>query len=172
MDWAIETAPNPAVLRVHTTVQLTARTIETCPPKAAAAPLDRLPTLEGIRTVDLHRYHARVNLLPGADPGSVVAATAAALRAVWGVPLDLSAHAEELPRAFAIDPAARVQRERVVAESEEMARSDPVARALFGVVGVAEAIVGGGLALVRLGRLFAWRDVEPAVRAALIPPHG
>ena len=32
MTWALERAPNPRVIRVHTTVELTRATIEKCPP--------------------------------------------------------------------------------------------------------------------------------------------
>ena len=47
-----------------------------------------------------------------------------------------------------------------VAESAEMAERsrEPTLVALFGVHGVAEAILGEGLVLVRLGRLFRWHD--------------
>jgi len=38
---------------------------------------------------------------------------------------------------------------------------------VFEVRGVVEAIAGDGLVLVRLGRLFAWDDVEDEVSAAL-----
>jgi hypothetical protein len=54
-----------------------------------------------------------------------------------------------------------------VAESRQMAAGEPILEALFGVEGVAEAIVGDGMVLVRVGRLFRWDDVEPDVRAAL-----
>ena len=39
--------------------------------------------------------------------------------------------------------------------------------ALFAVEGVAEAIAGKGLVLVRLGRLFRWDECSDAVVAAL-----
>jgi hypothetical protein len=48
-----------------------------------------------------------------------------------------------------------------------MARSQPVLRAAFLAPGVAEAILTEGVVQVRLGRLFAWDQVEEAVRKAL-----
>ena len=58
---------NPSVLRVHTTEELTDRTIVTCPPAIPPAPLERLLALPRVRTLNLHRYQCRVNLRPGAD---------------------------------------------------------------------------------------------------------
>ncbi|MGH2724424.1 MAG: hypothetical protein ACRDI0_09215, partial [Actinomycetota bacterium] len=60
---------------------------------------------------------------------------------------------------------------RVVAESREMAGGDAVALALFDVQGVVEVVLGRGMALVRLGRLFRWsavlqRDVVRALTLA------
>ena len=66
--WALSRATNPAVLRLHTTLELTAATIETCPPSEPPHPLDRLLEIRGIRSMDLHRHVARLNLLPGSDP--------------------------------------------------------------------------------------------------------
>lgn len=54
-----------------------------------------------------------------------------------------------------------------MAESLQMAGSQPMLRALFGVPGVAEAILEPGHVLVRLGRLFSWTEVEDDVRRAL-----
>jgi len=54
-----------------------------------------------------------------------------------------------------------------VAESAEMAAGRDLLVRLFTVAGVREAILGDGLALVRIGRLFTWTAVEPEVTAAL-----
>jgi hypothetical protein len=162
--WAIESTPNPSVLRVHTRVELTARTIETCPPAEAPPPLDGLVLLEGVRALDLHRYRARINLLPGADSGSIRAAAARSLADAWGPALP-SAAVEDLPRAFAVD----YHGGRVVAESMQMAGSVPVAAALFTVDGVAEVVLANGLAMVTLGRLFSWYETEPLILEALRP---
>jgi hypothetical protein len=59
---ALERAANPTVLRLRTTVQLTGRTIETCPPAFTPRPLGLLLEIPGVRSVDLHRYLARLNL--------------------------------------------------------------------------------------------------------------
>src|ERR671918_1844685 len=65
--WALEEGRNPSVLLLHTTVELTRATIEPCPPARAPWPLDRLLSIPGIRSMDLHRYRARLNLAPGTD---------------------------------------------------------------------------------------------------------
>ena len=59
--------------------------------------------------------------------------------------------------------------DRQVAESLEMAEAhgDAMLMALFAVEGVAEAIAGKDLVLVRLGRLFRWDECSDAVMAAL-----
>ena len=49
------------------------------------------------------------------------------------------------------------------------ASHESVLIALFAVEGVTEAIAGEDLVLVRLGRLFRWEDVEPAVGVAIRP---
>jgi hypothetical protein len=49
-----------------------------------------------------------------------------------------------------------------------MAEPNRIAAALFAIEGVAEVIVGDGLALVGLGRLFRWSDLEPVVTGALV----
>ena len=54
--WALSRATNPAVLRLHTTLELTPATIETCPPSEPPHPLDRLLEIRGIRSMDLHRH--------------------------------------------------------------------------------------------------------------------
>jgi hypothetical protein len=64
--WALERAANPTVLRLHTTVQATGRTIETCPP--AFQPLRQPLAIPAVRSVDMHRYLARLNLTADADP--------------------------------------------------------------------------------------------------------
>lgn len=159
--WALDGAPNPAVLRLHVTQELTDHTIVTCPPGDPRPPLDQLLGIEGVRSIDLHRYRARLNLVPTAARGAVISATTALLRQAWGDPAPLLI--EELPRAFEV----RHGGPRQVAESLQMAEDEPVLEVLFEVAGVAEAIAGDGLVLVRLGRLFRWDDVQRAVQAAL-----
>lgn len=159
--WVLEDAANPSVIRLHVDVELTAETIVTCPPGQAPAPLDALLLLEGLRTIDLHRYRARLNLEPGAGRANVWDEVEAALAAAWGEAEALPI--EELPRAFEIEHG----RPRAVAESLSMAGDHSMLAALFSVDGVAEAIVGEGIALVRLGRLFRWDAAEDPVREAL-----
>jgi len=159
--WALEQPANPSVIRVHVDHQLTDRTIVTSPPAEIARPLAGLLELDAVRTVDLHRYHARVNLAHGADRAAASAHVSDILRAAWGAHADDGAESD--PRAFEIDYAGP----RVVAESAEMAAGRELLVRLFTVVGVREAILGEGLALVRIGRLFTWATVEPAVTAAL-----
>jgi hypothetical protein len=166
MRWAVETVPNPAVLLLHTSEELTDRTILTCPPAVPPAPLDRLLALPQVRTLDLHRYRCRLNLTPGTT-ASVVAGTAErSLHAAWGASQPLPP--QEEPRAFAI----RREGPRVVAESPEMAGVEAVAVALFGVQGVVEVVLGWGMALVRLGRLFSWATVQGDVVRALTLARG
>lgn len=62
LRWALERAPNPRVIRVHTTVELTPATIERCPPATLPEGLRSTLALDGVRSVDLHRYRARLNL--------------------------------------------------------------------------------------------------------------
>lgn len=159
--WALEHPANPTVLRVHVDQQLTDRTIVTGPPAEIARPLGGLLELDAVRTVDLHRYHARVNLVHGADRDATAGHVGDILRAAWGDPTDDGAEPD--PRAFEIDYSGP----RVVAESAEMAAGRDLLARLFTVVGVREAILGDRLALVRIGRLFTWAAVEPAVTAAL-----
>jgi len=159
--WALERPANPAVLRIHVDHQLTDRTIVTSPPAEIARPLAGLLELEAVRTVDLHRYHARVNLAYGADRDDAVGHVVDILDAAWG--RESSDGSESDPRAFEIDYVGP----RVVAESAEMAAGRDLLVRLFTVAGVREAILGDGLALVRIGRLFTWAAVEPAVTAAL-----
>ncbi len=164
MRWAVEEALNPTVLRIHLTGELTTATIVTCPPATAPAPLDRLLAVDGVRSIDLHRYRVRLNLAPGVDRGLIASRVTDALREAWGDPSVLQP--EELPRAFAVDH----KGPRRVAESLEMAAGDPFLTAAFGVDGVAEAIAAPHLVLVKLGVMFRWADVEPAVGAALEAP--
>jgi hypothetical protein len=159
--WTLERARNPSVLGLHTTVELTRATIETCPPARAPWPLDRLSSIRGVRSMDLHRYRARLNLAPGTDRALVEVRIREILSPELGSPGDLPA--EPLPRTFAV----RYGGPRAVAESPLMARSQPVLRAAFLAPGVAEAILTEGVVQVRLGRLFAWDQVEEAVRKAL-----
>ena len=159
--WAFERVANPTVLRLHVTAELTTETIVTYPPDRPPTPLDRLLALEGVRSLDLHRYRCRLNLEPSGGRAEIARLAGAVLGEAWGEESPLLI--EELPRAFEV----RHVGLRKVAESPAMASGDPVASALFGVAGVSEAVVGNGLALVRLGRLFRWEDVEPRVRQAL-----
>jgi hypothetical protein len=161
MRWAVETVANPRVLRLHTTEELTDHTIVTCPPALPPPPLDRLLALPEVRTLDLHRYRCRVNLRPGTNAIAVGHAAEGSLLTAWGAPEPLPP--QEEPRAFV------VQREgpRVVAESREMAGGDAVALALFEVQGVVEVVLGPGMTLVRLGRLFRWSAVQRDVVRAL-----
>ncbi len=159
--WSIETTPNPAVVRMHTTVELTAATIETCPPAVAPPPLDGVAALDAVRSVDLHRYRARLNLHPGAEAPGVMDEVVQRVRRAWGDPVP--APGPRPPRAFAVPTAAP----RAVAESPEMAVGNPLLAAAFRVDGVAEAIAGRGMVLVTLGPLFAWGDREDAVASAL-----
>lgn len=163
MLWAMEAVPNPSVLRLHTTRELTARTILTCPPATPTARLDRLLALPEVRTINLHRYRCRVNLTPGTNAIAVGDAVERSLLTAWGAPEPLPP--EEEPKAFAI----RQEGPMVVAESHEMAAGDPVALALFAVQGVVEVVSGKGMVLVRLGRLFRWSAVQSDVVRALAP---
>ena len=163
MVWALERAANPTILRLQTTVELTRRTVETCPPGSAPPPLRPLLTIPGVRSVDLHRYRARLNLIPDADPDHAAEAVRRALIRSWGPPVTLPR--EEAPLTFPVGSGCR----RRAAESLEMAGRQPVLRALFLVRGVAEAILDGGEVRVRLGRLFEWEEVEGPVRDALAP---
>src|SRR6266542_2477928 len=67
MAWSVSRPPNPRVVVVHTTAELTRETIQTCPPSRPPRPVDELLEVPGIRSIDLHRYRARVNLAPGID---------------------------------------------------------------------------------------------------------
>jgi hypothetical protein len=159
--WALEQPANPSVLRVHVDHELTDRTIVTSPPAEIAHPVGGVLELDAVRTVDLHRYHARLNLAHGADRIVTAGHVGDILRGAWGV--EAKDGAESDPRAFEIDYAGP----RVVAESAEMAAGRDLLVKLFTVVGVREAILGDGLALVRIGRLFTWDVVEPSVTAVL-----
>ncbi len=164
--WALETATNPAVLRLHVTQDLTERTILTCPPAAPPAPLETLLHVTGVRSLDVHRHRVRLNLEPDADRDEVAVAVGATLQEVWGQVTALPV--VELPRAFVV----RHEGARAVAESRDMAGSDGVLLAAFAVPGVVEAIAGDGMVLIRLGRLFLWRDHEEAVRRSLDSAQG
>jgi len=160
---ALERAANPTILRLHTTGELTRRTVETCPPGSAPLPLRLLLTIRDVRSVDLHRYRARLNLIPDAVPDHAEEAVRRALRRSWGPPVVLPP--EEAPLTFPVGSGGG----RRAAESLEMAGRQPVLRALFLVRGVAEAILDEGEVRVRLGRLFEWKEVEGPVRDALVP---
>jgi hypothetical protein len=164
-SWAIEGVPNPTVLRVHVDEVLTDLTIVTCPPEVAAMPLGGVLEIEAVRSLDLHRYRARINLRPGVAVGDVRRHVEEILTPTWGAESPLTE--DEGPRAFSIDR----DGPRLVAESLEMAtghRDDVLVR-LLEVDGVVEAIVGEGVVLVRLGRLFGWDEAEARVSVALVP---
>ncbi len=158
--WALSRATNPAVLRLHTTLELTPATIETCPPSEPPHPLDRLLEIRGIRSMDLHRHVARLNLLPGSDPHAITRQVCELLAEEWG---RASPKRYDPARTFSV----RYRGPRLVAESLRMAGSQPILRALFGVPGVVEAILDSGHVRVRLGRLFSWTEVEEDVRRTL-----
>ena len=161
VTWALERAPNPRVIRVHTTVELTRATIEKCPPASPPEGLRSLLAVDGVGSVDLHRYRARLNLNPGCDAKAASERVARAIEAAWGAPAPLPG--EPPLRAFEV----AYQGPRIVAESPEMAAPDATLVALFRVPGVAEAILEAGRVWVRPGRLFSWEDVETSVRSAL-----
>jgi hypothetical protein len=139
---------------------LTDATIELCPPARPPSPLDRLLEVSGVRSIDLHRYRARLNLVPDADADAIAGRIHAILADAWGVPF---ARRAEPVRAFPV----RYAGVRLVAESLAMAGSQPFLRALFQVDGVSEAILEPGLVRIRLGALFAWVDVEEDVARGL-----
>ena len=164
MTWALERAPNPRVIRVHTTVELTRATIEKCPPASPPEGLRSLLEGERVRSVDLHRYRARLNLDPGCDARAAWDGVARAIEATWGAPAPLPG--EPPPQAFDV----AYEGPRIVAESPEMAVPDATLVTVFRVPGVAEAILEADMVWVRLGRLFSWEDVETSVRRALQSP--
>ncbi|MEX0754813.1 MAG: hypothetical protein WD556_06805 [Actinomycetota bacterium] len=163
--WAVEAAANPSVLRLHTMLELTKRTIVGCPPGDPGAPLDLLLVIPGVRSIELHRYLARLNLYPGADIGGVWSAVVGSLMPSWGRPVD-PPEIEHDPRSFPVDD----NGPRRVAESFEMAADDPILIAMFRVHGVAEAILEHGRVGIRPGRLFDWEHLHPRVLAALAEP--
>jgi len=152
--WALEPAVNPTVLRLHVDVELTARTIVTCPPHEPPPIAAPALAIAGVRSVDLHRYRARLNLQPGVVAADIVGGASDDLARALGPATAMPA--DEGPVVFEVDH----DGPRQVAESAEMAERsrEPTLVALFGVHGVAEAILGEGLVLVRLGRLFRWHD--------------
>jgi len=89
VTWALERAPNPRVIRVHTTVELTRATIEKCPPASPPEGLSSLLAVDGVRSVDLHRYRARLNLSPGCNAKAAWEGVARAIEAAWGAPAPL-----------------------------------------------------------------------------------
>jgi hypothetical protein len=159
--WAIEPAVNPSVVRVHVSDELTDRTIVTSPPTEVAMPIRGLLEIEGVRTIDLHRYRIRLNLRPGSDRVRTAAYARDVLATSWGEPIRMDP--DPGPRAFVV----RYHGPRTVAESAEMAAGHPLLEAVFRVDGVSEAIAGDGMLLVRLGRLFGWDQRERVVTAAL-----
>jgi hypothetical protein len=159
--WALEGAPNPRVIRVHTTIELTLTTIEKCPPASPPEGLRSVLAVDGVRSVDLHRYRARLNLSSGCDARAAWEGVAWTIETAWGAPAPLPD--EPAQRAFDV----AYEGPRIVAESPEMAAPDPTLAALFRVPGVAEAILVAGRVWVRPGRLFSWEEVEASVRWAL-----
>jgi hypothetical protein len=161
VTWALERARNPRVIHVHTTDELTRATIETCPPARAPEGLSSVLAVDGVRSIDLHRYRARLNLNPGCDAEVAWDGVAQAVEAAWRPPTSLPG--ESSPRGFEVAYVGP----RIVAESPEMAAPDATLAALFRGPGVAEAILEAGWVWVRPGRLFPWDDVEDSVRWAL-----
>jgi hypothetical protein len=159
--WAFEEAANPSVLRVHVGTELTGETIVTFPPGEPDPPLGGVLRVPGVRSLDVHRYQVRLNLMPGAVRPEVERLVGDVLVAAWGAESALPV--EEVPRAFEIEHTSA----RRVAESLAMAEGDDVLTILFGVDGVSEAVAGDGMALVRLGRLFRWDEAEARVKRAL-----
>jgi hypothetical protein len=158
--WALSRASNPHVLRIHTSVELTQATIETCPPSIPPHPLDRLLDISGIRSIDLDRYRARLNLLPGDDPGEIARQACELLVREWG---PASPKRDQRARTFPVGYGGP----RLVAESLQMAGSQPTLGALFGIPGVVEAILTAGHVRIRLGPMFSWTEVEKDVRGTL-----
>jgi hypothetical protein len=148
------------VLRLHTSLELTQATIETCPPSTPPHPLDRLIEIPGIRSIDLNRYRARLNLVPGCDPAAASRQVCELLAEEWG---RASSSGEETARTFPVP----YRGPRLVAESLQMARPQPILRAFFRVPGVVEAILEAGHVRVRLGRLFPWTEVAEDLRRTL-----
>jgi len=149
---------------LHVDVELTARTILTCPPHDPPPIAATALAITGVRSVDLHRYRARLNLQPGVVAVDIVDRASDSLARTLGPATEMPA--DEGPVVFEVDH----DGPRHVAESAEMAdRSrEPTLIALCRVHGVAEAILGDGLVLVRPGRLFRWHDgVRLHVIAAL-----
>lgn len=152
--WALEPAVNPTVLRLHVDVELTTRTIVTCPPHDPPPIASPALAIAGVRSVDLHRYRARLNLRSGVIATDIVERASSELARALGPATEMPA--DEGPVVFEVDH----EGPRHAAESAEMAERsrEPTLVALFGVDGVAEAVLGEGLVLVRLGRLFRWQD--------------
>jgi hypothetical protein len=161
MSWALETAQNPSVLRLHVRTELTRMTIETCPPTTPPEILEPVLALDDVRSVNLHRYRARINLVAGVEALGVLPPIERFLAERMG-PADYLPP-EPPPQAYPVEH----EQPRIVAESLEMAGDQPMLRALFETAGVVEAILGTGLLLVRLGRLFTWEECAPAVQQAL-----
>jgi hypothetical protein len=143
-------------------MELTPETIERCPPSTPPQPLDALLDIVGIGSMDLHRYHARLNLLPGSDREAIGREVARVLGEEWGA---ASSKRHEPARTFSVP----YRGPRVVAESPRMAGSHRVLREAFGISGVAEAVLEPGKLRIRLGRLFSWDEVEDDVRGILGP---
>jgi hypothetical protein len=157
----MEEPRNPAVLLVHATEELTTATILTCPPGRPEAPLDRLLDVPGVRSADLHRYRARLNLAPRADRRAVRHRVEDVLAPAWGPPIQLPQ--EPGPMEIGVEYAGP----RLVAESLEVAGGYPILLTLFEVPGVVEAVLERGVLRIRIGRLFSWQDVLGPLHRAL-----
>jgi hypothetical protein len=147
---------------LDTSAELTRETIERCPPSTPPHPLDGVLDVVGIESMDLHRYHARLNLLPGSDREAIGREVARVLGEEWGA---ASSKRHEPARTFSVP----YRGPRIVAESPRMAGSHRVLREAFGISGVAEAVLEPGKLRIRLGRLFSWDEVEDDVRGILRP---
>jgi hypothetical protein len=89
LRWALERAPNPRVIRVHT-VELTPATIERCPSATLPEGLRSTLAVDGVRSVDLHRYRARLNLSADCDAEAAWAGIARTIGTAWGAPRSAS----------------------------------------------------------------------------------
>jgi hypothetical protein len=157
----MEEPPNPAVVLVHATEEFTTATIRTYPPGRPEAPLDRVLDVPGIHSADLHRYRIRLNLAPRADRRAVRHRVEDVLAPAWGPPVQLPE--EPGLRELGVGYAGP----RLVAESLEMAGGHPILLTLFGIPGVAEAVLEQGVLRIRIGRLFSWQDVLGPVQRTL-----
>jgi hypothetical protein len=131
--------------------------------------------VDGLRSVDLHRYRARLSLSPGCDARAVWDEVARAIEVGGSAPLT----GEPPPRVFEV----AYERPRILAESPEMAAPDPLSRLCFGSPGWPRpsswlATYGSGRAVCSPGRkrsLVRWalRGAEGSALFLLDPDgHG